>query len=650
MSTEEVRDLGYLKWKDPLAWMESMKGKRWENHIKREKQHFNELATQPSVEREARQMEKEIIQTQQYLNLPGFKIGCGTIEISLPSSYKFIWKWAWDKKVKEKPASDIDVQGNIVWYITSDDDDTYYKNKLICESSDGKVIWSKKAVSSQIAVVGELCYFIKVIDYFRTIELCVCNAQTGNNERILYKEKDEIREILLYKCSNKTLYMVSSSTLNSLLYRVNGFEVKQLAKNTLIQMPLGESRPSPLGEAGDDCMLVRKTHFEKWVPLGKPINEWIFPDEEILWVNIQSGNIITINEGAQSIWFCSSRKPPKLLLKLKVGNIDPNIWSQWENSLIQSFVIKSPSEVPFIIHIINNKIIRDERKIDIAHPIEFKPLDIHRFHTISRDGTKVPFVIIKEKGIKPKAQLIYVYGSYGSSTPIGWPYTNWYPIIKRKWALVFALIRGGGDIDAAWAEMARRENRHVSVDDFEAVIKAAKTKNGLEADKTVIFGRSAGGLPVGAIVGRYPDGHLVGAAFTEVPYVDILRTSTNPDLPLTMGEFEEFGNPAEKILNFRELLSVSPINTLPADGAPGVFVMSRVGLLDRQVYAYESFKWIQRLRGGALTSDGMISHPNGKYVTFERKEAHTYSPPKFSRFRAIDLAILDNWVEGKLKF
>jgi hypothetical protein len=642
MSTEEVRDLGYLKWKDPLAWMESMKGKRWENHIKKEKQHFNELATQPSVEREARQMEKEIIQAQQYLNLPGFKIGCGTVDIILASGYKFVWKWIWDRKGKEKAASDIDVQGNIVWYVTPDDVE-YNKNKLICESSDGKVIWSRKAISSQIAIVGELCYYVKVVDYFRTIELYVCNAQTGNNERVLYKERDETREILLYKGSNRTLYMTSSSTINNILYRVNGFELKQLAKNSLIQLPLGESI------YGDDCILVRKSHYEKWKPVGKPINEWIFPDEEILWVNIQSGNIITINEGAQSIWFCS-KNPPKLVLKLKVGNIDPNIWSQWENSLIQSFAIKSPTEAPFMIHIIDNKIMRDERKIEISHPIKFKPLDVHRFHTISKDGTKVPFIIIKEKGIKPKAQLIYVYGAYGSSTPIGWSYANWSPILNRKWAIVFALVRGGGDIDAAWAEAARRENRHVSVDDFEAVIIAAKTKNGLDADKTVIFGRSAGGLPVGAIVGRYPDGHLVGAAFTEVPYVDILRTSTNPDLPLTMGEFEEFGNPAERILNFRELLSVSPINTLPADGAPGVFVISRVGLLDRQVYAYESFKWIQRLRGGALTSDGLISHPNGKYVTFERKEAHHYTPPKFSRFRAIDLAILDNWVEGKLKF
>jgi hypothetical protein len=639
MTADEIRDLGYLRWRDPWAWMESMKGKRWENLIKKEKEHFNDLAKQSMVEKEARQMEKELNDVQQYSRLPGFKIGCGTIDVVLVPNYRIAWKWAWSKSLK--PASDIDVLGNIVWYVTSDNDNN--QNKLVCESSDGKIIWSKKGISAEVAVIGELCYYIKVIDFFRTVEFCVCDAQTGKNDRILYKEPDKKRDLVLFKCANRTLYMMTSSPINSKIYKVNGLKLEELVKNTLIQKPLGESI------YGDDCILVRKSRFEKWNAIGKPINEWIFPDEEIEWINIQSGNILTINEGASSIWFCTAHKNPKLLFKIKAGYIDPNIWTQWENSLIQSFAIKSPFEVPYMIHLINNKITRDERKFKIEHPINFKPLDVHRFHTISKDGTKVPYILIKEKGIKPKAQLIYVYGAYGSTTPIGWPYNHWYPLIKRKWALVFALVRGGGDIDAAWAEMARRENRHVSVEDFEAVIKAAKSKNNLNSRQTVIYGRSAGGLPVGAIVSRFPDGHFVGAAFTEVPYVDILRTSSNPDLPLTIGEYDEFGNPNERIMNFKELLSVSPINTLPLNGAPGVFVLSRVGLLDKQVFAYESFKWIQKLRGYESLDQVTLGHPKGKYVTFERNEAHHYRPSRFSRFRAIDLAILENWINGTLK-
>ena len=639
MTANEIRDLGYLRWKDPWAWMETMKGKRWENHIQQEKNHFNKLASQPAVEKEARQMQKEITDAQQYNILPSFKIGCGTIDIIMSSNSRLMWKWTWNKKIK--PAYDIDVHNNCVWYVTSNEQ-VHTKNILICEQSSGKQLWTKTEVSSQVAVIGDLCYFIRVEDYFRTVELCICNSQTGQDEKVLYKESDKGRDLILIKGANRTLYLTSSSPINDILYKINKDKLEQIYKNTLVQMALGESI------YGEDCVLVRNTRFEKWSALGKPINEWIFPDEEIQWINLQSGHLLTIYEGSQNIWLCASKKKPELLFKIKVGSIDPNIWTTWENTLMQSFIVKSPFEIPYMIHIINNKIVHDERKIKIENPIEFKPLEVHRFHTQSKDGTKVPYVIITEKDVKPKAQLIYVYGAYGSSTPIGWPYSNWYPLLKRKWAIVFAFVRGGGDIDAAWTEMARRQNRHLSIEDFEAVIKAAQNKNKLGPEKTVIYGRSAGGLPVGAIVSRFPDGQLVGAAFTEVPYVDVLRTSSNPDLPLTIGEYEEFGNPLNKILNFKELMSVSPVNTLPVDGAPGVFVMSRVGLLDKQVFAYESFKWIQKLRGFASPNESDMSDPKMKYVTFERKEAHVYRPNKLSRSRGIDFAILDNWVDGKL--
>lgn len=641
MTGEEVRDLGYLKWRDPWAWMETMKGKRWETLIRREKHNFNLLASQPHVEKETRQMEKEILSAQQYSVLPGFKIGCGTINIIISPNARFYWKWTWSKN--GKPAYDIDVQGNIVWYITSDED-KHFRNQLICESSDGDIIWRKTAVSSQIAIIGELCYFIKVLDYFTTSELCVCNAQTGNNTRVLYREKDKQRNIVLIKGANRSLYLKTENPVDSKIFKVVGREIIQLAKTTMIQMPLGESI------YGDDCLLIRNSHFEPWVPKGKPIEDWILPDEEIEWANIQSGHILTMNEGAQTIWLCVPRKKPQKLFKIKVGSIEPNIWARWESVLVQSFIVKSPFHIPCMINIINTTVLMDENPgIKINKPIKFAQLEVHRFHTTSTDGAQVPYVVIKEKGIKPKAQLIYVYGAYGSSTPIAWPYQNWYPLLKRKWALVFALVRGGGDIDAAWAEMARRDNRHLSVDDFESVIRDAQKKLKLGPEETAIYGRSAGGVPVGAIVSRFPDGQLIGAAFTEVPYVDVLRTASNPDLPLTIGEYDEFGNPLERIQNFKELLKVSPINTLPTDGAPGVFVIDRVGLLDKQVFAYESFKWIQKLRGYISPDESDSSTPRGKYVTFERDEAHQFRPHKFPRLRAIDLAILDSWAEGKLK-
>ena len=616
-----------------------MKGKRWKTLIQQEKAHYHELSSQPHVSRMAHQMKDELDKVRPYVERLGYTIGGGAVEILLTGGSRFSWRWV--GKTKKTSAEDVDVQGDMIWYVTSEEN-THYKNQLLCEDHHGDLIWKKPAVSSQIAVIEDRCYYIRVTDLFVTAELCMCDARTGKKEKILYRERDKERDIVLSKGAHRTLYMLSSDPMRSTLYRVDGESLVPLYQNSVLQMPLGRSIQ------GEDCALIRRSHQEGWIPMGAPLASWTLPTEEIQWVNLQTGHVLTIWEGSQTIWHCHPHKKPSILYRIAVGAIDVNIWADWENTFIQSFTIHSPYSTPFVLHVAHHNVFR-KHETPITHPMTFAPLEVHRYHVASADGTRVPFVCIRQKGVTPKAQFIYVYGSYGSTTPVNWPYQQWYPLLQRKWVIVFAMVRGGGDVDAAWADAARREHRHVTIDDFEAVIRGSQKRHGLGPAQTVIYGRSAGGVPVGAIVSRYPHGQLVGAAFTEVPYVDVLRTSSNPDLPLTVGEYKEFGNPRENILNGKELLSVSPINTLHSEGAPGVFVMSHVGLLDRQVFAYESFKWIQRLRGTASWEE-RDSDPKGKYVTFEKKEAHQYRPQSSSRFRAMDLAILDAWAEGRLRW
>lgn len=640
MTAKEVRDLGYLAWKNSMAWMEKMKGKRWEKLLEQEKRHFHELSTQPHIEATAQHMQREIDQAQQYVHCKGATIGNGSIMISIMYGRKTYWNWVWS--TRKTQFVDIDTEGNMVWYIIEDEHDPY-QNVLICEDSSGKIIWKKKSVSNQLAVVGHLCYYIKVLNYFTGIELSVCNAFTGNEEKLIYREQNDEKDISLHRTANRTLYFTSDDPEKSTLYAVEGKQLKQLYKSSTFQMPLGR------GQNGRDCVLTKQRINDAWTAHGDPIEHWILPTEQIQWVHLLTGLVLTIKEGSQTIWYCQNYKRPSIVYQIRIGTIEPIPWSIWENSVIQSFMVRDPFEIPFMITIVNNKVTRQSTGFLIHQPIRFPELDIHRFHATSKDGTKVPFVAIKQKGVRPKAQFVYVYGAYGSTTPIDWPYQSWYPLLKRKWVIVFALVRGGGDIDEAWAEAARREHRHVSVDDFEAVIRASQQMYHLKPYQTVIYGRSAGGVPVGAMVSRYPHGNLMGAVFTEVPYVDVLRTTTNPDLPLTKGEYKEFGNPHDKIREFKELLDVSPINTLPPDGAPGVFVLTHVGLLDQQVLAYESFKWVQRLRGAEESSASHMIHPKGKYITFERNEAHQYKPTHMSRFRAIDLAIIDAWADQTLR-
>jgi hypothetical protein len=140
---------------------------------------------------------------------------------------------------------------------------------------------------------------------------------------------------------------------------------------------------------------------------------------------------------------------------------------------------------------------------------------------------------------------------------------------------------------------------------------------------------------------RNPDGDLMGTTFTEVPFVDYLRSMTNPELGLTPSGLSEFGDPASDPWVFQKTLQLSPMDSLPVDGAPGVFVLVRTGLKDQQVAPFEPVKWVQKLRG---------QNPSGaenKYLFFEPNEVHTYSGEAFVRTRAMDLAILYDRLKKK---
>jgi protease II len=635
----ENRELSYIEWKDKWSWMESMRGKRWEKLLHREKSHYDTLTSQPKVKGLAKQMEKEIEDARQYLYLSGFQAGSGTLDITMTPDKQFYWKRSWHKRYKK--AYELDVDQEHVWYITDSDKPNTYE--LICEEHTGKKKWVKKNISPNVAVIGSLCYYISTDNNGNSSVLYVCDGASGRNSKKLYEEKDEEKYIGLVKSSYRTLYMISDDPTESKTYRIHGLKLYPVFQKTAFQMPLGY-----IPDQGD-VGLVRDTIQSPWRPSGHIFSNWKLPKEEILWMNISTGHVITINEGSESLWFCSLTKEPKPLLRLKAGSFFYNAWEAWEHSSQQRFMVQCPFDTPFLLHAFQDKIFKEPRSWPISRPMSFKPLEAHKSHAVSADGTRVPYLILHEKGVKPIGQLVYAYGAYGANTPVLWPHSFWYPLLKRKWAIVYAFVRGGGDHTEQWANAARREFRHRTVDDYEAVIRTSQQRLHLSARQTVIYGRSAGGLPVGAIVARWPNGELVGAAFTEVPYVDILRTTTNPDLPLTVGEYEEFGNPIKRMVNFRELLHVSPINSLPAEGAPGVFVLSRVGLKDNQVYAYESFKWIQRLRG-YISPDQQLNDtdPKQKYVTFERNEKHVYDFRIFPHFRGLDLAILDTWIHQQL--
>lgn len=626
-----VRELDFLAWRNNSAWMETMRGDRWKKLIAKEKRLSKTLLTS-SVLSLTRQFEKEIVVAFKVMGSENYRINNGTIHISGGGS-TYYWRWVWNPNSKQM--SDIDIYDNHVFYVTDDPKDQY-KNILLCENDAGKELWRKTGVSGQVTVKDGYCYYVTVKYTFDTDKVMRCDALTGRNEECILEDNNPERFLAVYKDTGNVLYCKSRSWQDSKIWRIEGKTLIPKYQNTVWQMTVGES-----------CAFLTYKEGEEAVAVGEPLKSWMkhAPKGRPLWVNLESGHLLMMDEGQQSLYYCECDKKPQLLYSV-MGDIQPNPWGKSDSIKVQTFSIDTPTEFPSMIMVLNNSckvnIIKQALSKDVA--ALFPPLEAVKHYGVSADGSKVPYILVKMKKTKRVLGLVcYVYSSYGHITPIKWDYTHWGPLLLRGYAMAFCFARGGGDGSAAWTFAGQRTNHVKTVEDFEGVIRASQKLTQIGPDRTIIYGRSAGGAVVGSITASNPDGSLMETTFTEVPAVDILRTLTNMEIGLSPSSIPEFGNPGANPSEFEVALKASPINALPVEGAPGVFVLARTGLKDQQVSPFEPIKWIQKLRG----EQSDPSDPNNKYIFIEDDQAHSYKGKGFYKARASDLAILYDRLKKK---
>jgi len=630
LSGNPIRNIGFLAWRNNAAALETMRGSKWRSAIRREKRFYNQLLS-PKIRKMATVFEKELQTAGKLSNMESFSIGCGSIFIMTGIGSSFTWRWAWSNK--QHLSSDIDYFDSKVYFITADEKDKYASN-LTCQTADGHNVWTKKGVSGQVAVINGLCYYVNVAYPFNTTEVVCCDAYTGKNLGIVLKDPYEDRFLGFVRASGSQLYCKSTTWMDGKTWRIEGRRAVPFMPETRNQVPLGSHK-------GCECALIMKHGSNEWIPHGAFLKSWIMPPGSIQWVNVASGHTITNDKGRQTLYLCAPHKRPVQIHHIAAGDFEPSPWNKWFDQPFQSFMIRTPEEHPYVFYAASNSTVHKKWRPPFDKKVaeDFGTFKSTLHKAKSADGTEVSYLMVHLEKVKPKAILCYVYSAYGMSTIVGWPHIGWGPLLRRGFAIVYCYARGGGDNDFAWMEAGQREKHIRTVEDFEATIQAAQKLVHVGPDKTIIFGRSAGGMMVGATTARHPDGDLMGATFTEVPFVDVLRTSTNPKLPLTTSGTSEYGNIERSPVNFQAALELSPMDTLPPDGAPGVFVLSRTGLRDLQVMPFEPVKFIERLRGARQTE------PQNKFLGIEDDETHSYSSKTFVNTRAQDLAILLDWAK-----
>ncbi len=212
---------------------------------------------------------------------------------------------------------------------------------------------------------------------------------------------------------------------------------------------------------------------------------------------------------------------------------------------------------------------------------------------VARDHAEIPYWYVSHIA-NPTRLIVSAYGAYGITAYAGYP-LRWLPYLERGYALVVAAPRGGRDNGDEWYDGGRTAIRkHTTFDDTAAVIQTVQKQFKIQPSQTIIYGRSAGGWLAAYIGLKYPN--LVGAVYAEVPYLDVLRTTTNPALPLTQLEYDEFGDPIRRPDEFKALRAISPNNIVRRAPQQAPKFLVRTALHDAQVLPYEALKFGKHLR------------------------------------------------------
>ena len=287
------------------------------------------------------------------------------------------------------------------------------------------------------------------------------------------------------------------------------------------------------------------------------------------------------------------------------------------------------------------KLLKQQEVVGGFNPDEYQS---ERLYATATDGTIVPISLVYKKGVKKDGSaplLLYGYGSYGNSMD---PYFSSVrlSLLDRGFIYAIAHIRGGEEMGRYWYENGKLLKKKNTFSDFIDCGEYLVREKYTSPEKLYAMGGSAGGLLMGAVVNMRPD--LWNGVIAAVPFVDVVTTMLDESIPLTTGEFDEWGNPKEKEY-YDYIKSYSPYDNVEAKDYPTMLVTT--GLHDSQVQYWEPAKWVAKLREMKTDNNTLLLHTN-------MDAGHGGASGRFERFKvtALEYAFLldlEGINEGEMK-
>lgn len=585
----DVRTIHGITWSDPLAWMEKMEGKSWTELIQKHQKRWSE--TIKPMKKEISLLQSELESTKKVSQ----KMLFGTEEVSVGHSGTVSLTWKWKGTNKIYSAADLDASATFVWTSEEADDSGSESYKICCYVKERpSAVWEVEGVGPFVSVVGNRCYCLEVKNKLIYYKLVSYNAFTGKDKQVHFEEKDYRYNLELIRGDNSFAYVRRQAGAKQDILEITEKGIQVLEGIDL------ESRRFIFGSYPREYFIWDR---HGWKVKGCKL---VLPKslENPEHFDSKKGFLVTKAKGVRTLWKVSKHKNPVICWR-GVGQImiDP-----YKGSYIR--IIQPGREV-----------IWWNTKEDIRPSIPVSTNTVKEY----KSSLGVPYVLVEPPVDHVKGLLVVGYGAYGLPTSMST--ARWNPLLTRGWVVAIALLPGGGDDSPLWEDQGRLKSREFVLQAAESVIQDAQQKTKVSTKKTIVYGRSAGGLWVGGLAALYGKGELFKGVYMEVPYLDVLRTTTNPELPLTYIETDEFGLPSQRLSDFANMLRWSPMELLPKEGTPGIWQVVRTGLNDSEVFTYESVKWA--FRTGKTT-----------LLAVEENQGHFVSGPVGTFQQAQDLSIL----------
>ncbi|MFT3709841.1 MAG: S9 family peptidase [Archangium sp.] len=294
---------------------------------------------------------------------------------------------------------------------------------------------------------------------------------------------------------------------------------------------------------------------------------------------------IPISEAVHTAWSDDNREfDAKTLLYRVTSFTTPGTWYRWDFAKKTSTLVKA---------------------MPVPGGYDASRYETTRLEATARDGTLVPISLVAKKGTPRDGTAplwLLGYGAYGLSSDAEFD-PSLIPLLERGVVYAIAHIRGGGDLGKAWHENGRLAKKMNTFTDYIDCADFLIAQKWTRSDRLLFQGGSAGGLLMGAVTNLRPE--LPKAVIADVPFVDVINTMNDATLPLTVGEYEEWGNPAKKE-EYDWMHAYSPYDNLAPKAYPAMLVRSSYN--DSQVMYWEPAKYVARLRALKTDSNPLYFH------------------------------------------